>query len=58
MNTVDSDASTKIYDVPAEWTHRAYVPCASGTKDAAMIDPLHSSDPMVEEPSRWFRREA
>ena len=58
MNTVGSDASMKIYDVQSEWTHRAYVPCASGTKDAVQIDPLHSSDPITEETSRRFRREA
>jgi hypothetical protein len=52
MNTVGSDASRKIDDVPSEWTHRAYVPCASGTKGAVQIDPLHSSDPIAEEPTR------
>jgi hypothetical protein len=52
MNTVGSDASRKIYDVPFEWTPRAYVPCASGTKDADQIDPFHSSDSIVEESSR------
>jgi hypothetical protein len=58
MNTIGSGASRKIYDVPSEWTHHAYVLCASGTKDAVQVSPLHSSDPIVEEPSRCLRREA